>query len=63
MQDLDHQIAYWDRVGPSKTFSHHVNLNRLQLLLSLDSAILDFGCGYGRVLGFLQKQGFQNRIG
>jgi len=63
MRDLDNQIAYWDRVGPSKTFSHQVNVERLRRLLSAESRILDYGCGYGRILGVLQGEGFSNLAG
>ena len=31
--------------------------------LSLDSVIIDFGCGYGRSLGELAEQGYDNLIG
>ena len=63
MQGLDLQIDFWNRIGPSKPFRHPVDLGRLKELLSPDSRILDFGCGYGRVLGLLQAEGFTNLIG
>ena len=63
MHDLDLQIAYWNRAGPTKPFRHPVDVARLKQLLSPDSRILDFGCGYGRVLGLLQGEGFTNLIG
>ena len=63
MQDLDWQIEYWNRIGPTKPFRHPVNLERLKEWLFPDSRILDFGCGFGRVLGLLQRGGFRNLIG
>src|SRR5262245_37236617 len=63
MEDLDNQINYWDRVGPSKPFSHPVNLSRLAELIDPESRILDFGCGYGRTLGALYNQGYRNLVG
>ncbi len=63
MHDLDLQIDYWNRVGPTKPFRHPVDLDRLWELLAPDSRILDFGCGYGRVLGLLLAEGFTNLIG
>jgi len=63
MHQLDNQIDYWNRVGPGKPFGHPVNLERLTDLLPTDSHILDFGCGYGRVLGLLHKNGYTNLIG
>lgn len=63
MLDLDHQVDYWNRVGPGKPFGHPVNFARLEQWLSPNSHILDFGCGYGRVLGLLSERGYQNLIG
>ena len=40
MEDLDNQINYWDRVGPTKPFSHPVNLSRLAELIAPESHIL-----------------------
>jgi SAM-dependent methyltransferase len=63
MLNLDHQLDYWNRIGPSKPFGHPVNLERLSRRLSASSRILDLGCGYGRVLGLLFEQGYHNLIG
>ena len=61
--NLDNQRDYWNRIGPSKPFSHQANIGRLRDLLRPDSRILDFGCGYGRVLGQLYESGYTNLIG
>jgi SAM-dependent methyltransferase len=63
MEDLDNQKNYWDRVGPTKPFSHSVNVSRLAALSDRNSRILDFGCGYGRALGALYHQGYRKLIG
>ena len=63
MTNLDQQIDYWNDAGPAKPFAHPVNIDRLSQYLISDSRILDFGCGYGRVLGFLSEHGYQNLIG
>jgi SAM-dependent methyltransferase len=63
MPDLDQQIDYWNRTGPEKPFQHPVNLDRLKEHLSPSSRILDYGCGYGRVLGLLSDHGYQKLIG
>ena len=62
-QSLDFQIEYWNRIGPSKPFAHPVNLARLKEYLDPECRILDFGCGYGRVAGFLWSRGYRNVIG
>ncbi len=48
--DLDHQVDYWNRVGPTKPFSHPLDLERFGALVPPDRRILDVGCGYGRSL-------------
>jgi SAM-dependent methyltransferase len=63
MQNLDCQVDYWNRIGPTKPFAHPVNLARLADHLGPGARILDFGCGYGRVAGFLWSQGYRNVIG
>jgi SAM-dependent methyltransferase len=61
--ELDFQLEYWDQVGPTKPFAHPVNVLKLGLWLNPDSRILDYGCGYGRALGFLKSKGFENLVG
>ncbi len=63
MRSLDCQVGYWNDVGPSKTFAHSPNLERLARYLDRDSRILDYGCGYGRILGVLDEQGYADLIG
>jgi len=63
MFDLDHQLDYWNRIGPGKTFEHPINIERLTQYVSPEKRILDFGCGYGRALGFLWDRGYRNSIG
>ena len=60
---LDSQLDYWNRIGPTKTFAHPLNLEKLGQWVSPDSRILDYGCGYGRALGFLQSNGYWNLVG
>jgi SAM-dependent methyltransferase len=60
---LDLQIDYWNRIGPTKPFAHPVNLEQLSRWTGLTSRILDYGCGYGRVLGILRSNGYGNLIG
>jgi SAM-dependent methyltransferase len=60
---LEFQVDYWNHIGPTKPFAHPVNVDQLIRLLSPQSRILDYGCGYGRVLGLLHSRGFSNLIG
>jgi SAM-dependent methyltransferase len=63
MADIDCQIEYWNRVGLTKPFSHHVAFDRLSTLVPNDAVLLDYGCGYGRVLESLRDHGYQNLLG
>jgi SAM-dependent methyltransferase len=60
---IDSQLDYWNRIGPTKTFAHPLNLEKLSQWVRLDSRILDYGCGYGRALGFLHSKGYWNLVG
>ncbi|MFF2196395.1 class I SAM-dependent methyltransferase [Streptomyces sp. NPDC058157] len=62
MMDLGSQIAYWDSVGATKTFTHPVNLSWLAGV-SRSARVLDYGCGYGRVMAELSEHGFSDVSG
>ncbi len=62
-QPLDCQLGYWNRLGPTKPFHHPVNAERLAAHVGLDARILDYGCGYGRVLGDLHALGYRRLAG
>lgn len=57
------QRWYWDRVANEKTFTHPLNVRVLGTHVPLDAAIVDFGCGYGRILNELQELGYRNAQG
>ena len=63
MIDLNSQYEYWNTTGTQKSFAHPVNLRRVRQWISDEGCILDFGCGYGRVLGELYKEGYDKLIG
>jgi SAM-dependent methyltransferase len=54
---------YWGGEATAKTFSHPVNLEWLRPHLPLDAWVLDYGCGYGRVLDLLHRVGYRNLVG
>lgn len=62
MSDLDSQTDYWDAVAITKRFTHPLHMPWLDDV-DPSAALLDYGCGYGRVLGALEKQGFDNLSG
>jgi SAM-dependent methyltransferase len=61
--DLDRQLHYWDTEGTRKVFGHPLNFERVSQWLSRESRILDFGCGYGRLLGELFEVGYSHLVG
>jgi SAM-dependent methyltransferase len=63
MQDLDCQLEYWNKLGPTKPLGHPVNFERLAQWVSPTDRILDYGCGYGRVLGMLYSRGYHDLLG
>ena len=63
MENHVERIKYWDRVAPEKRFSHPLRLDWLADHLGARSRILDYGCGYGRMLTELSEAGFSNLVG
>jgi SAM-dependent methyltransferase len=61
--DLNCQYEYWNTAGTQKPFAHPLNLRSVRQWVSDESCILDYGCGYGRVLGELFNEGYENLIG
>ncbi len=61
--DIDNQIAYWDSVAQTKIFTHPLNLELLSKYISPVDKIVDFGCGYGRLVQELTDLHFENVIG
>ncbi|MER6333782.1 class I SAM-dependent methyltransferase [Streptomyces sp. NPDC001034] len=62
MSDLDSQVPYWDAAAATKTFTHPLHLPWLDGI-SRHAAILDYGCGYGRIMKELEQRGFDNLTG
>lgn len=63
MIDLNSQFEYWNTAGTQKPFAHPLNLRRVRQWVNDESTILDYGCGYGRVLGELSNEGYESLIG
>ena len=61
--NIDNQNEFWNRVAGIKTFTHAINFDLFEKFVNLDSYILDYGCGYGRVVKQIVNLGFKNIIG
>jgi SAM-dependent methyltransferase len=57
MASLDHQMEYWNSTGARKTFTHPLEPSWLSRL-GTSARILDYGCGYGRLVGEVRQLGF-----
>jgi SAM-dependent methyltransferase len=57
MSELDDQRHFWETAGAAKTFTHPIDFAWLSPLPS-SARIIDYGCGYGRITGQVQQQGF-----
>lgn len=61
--DLDNQKEYWDEVAEIKTFTHPIDIELINKFLNKRSRVVDFGCGYGRIVKELTDLGFENASG
>jgi SAM-dependent methyltransferase len=60
---LDNQQPYWNRVANTKTFTHPIDLGLLAQFCNQNSRIVDFGCGYGRLVTELKASGYHQVTG
>ena len=61
--NIDNQVEYWNEVADKKEFTHPLDLQLIKKYFEKDNLILDYGCGYGRIVCQLMDQGFNNIIG
>lgn len=55
--------TYWDQIGYQKNFEDPFPLEKFSTLLPKEAVIVEYGCGYGRLLSRLQEAGFVNLKG
>jgi ubiquinone/menaquinone biosynthesis C-methylase UbiE len=54
---------YWNGLGSTKEFEDPLYLDKLSPHLTQQSQILEYGCGYGRILQLLKSKGYNNLTG
>lgn len=57
------QNTFWDKVAESKEFHDPFYIDQLEPLINNDSLIIEYGCGYGRLLNLLSEHGYKNTSG
>lgn len=55
--------TYWNEIGSKKLFEDPLYLEKLVSFLSPEAQILEYGCGYGRMMRILKDAGFHNLVG
>ena len=55
--------VFWNEVGSKKNFEDPLFFEKLKPFVSKSSKIIEYGCGYGRLLKILKDQGYENLSG
>ena len=59
---MESQI-YWNEIGAQKEFEDPLYLDKLDPFLGMNSTIVEYGCGYGRLLHQLKAAGYEQVMG
>lgn len=59
----ENQKNYWNSVADTKKFTTPFNIEEFSKYVPSKANILDIGCGYGRTLNELYKNGYKNLTG
>ena len=54
---------YWNDVGSKKVFEDPLYLDKLAPFLEPTDQIVEYGCGYGRMMRLLKAAGYENLVG
>jgi ubiquinone/menaquinone biosynthesis C-methylase UbiE len=57
------QSSYWNTVASKKTFNHELDWSYLQKNIKAESKVLDYGCGYGRIVHQFLDKGYNKVTG
>ena len=60
---FDNQIKYWNKASKEKEFTTSLDIQLISHYIGTNSLIVDYGCGYGRILNEFYLCGFKNLIG
>lgn len=54
---------YWNEIGSKKVFEDPLYLEKFSPFLSKEDMIVEYGCGYGRMLRMLKDAGYEKLVG
>lgn len=54
---------FWNEVGSKKVFDDPLYVERLKGHVGYEGLIVEYGCGYGRMLAKMREAGFKNLVG
>ncbi|MDP1836518.1 MAG: class I SAM-dependent methyltransferase [Chlamydiales bacterium] len=54
---------YWNEVGSKKVFEDPLYFDKLSPFLTPASTLIEYGCGYGRLMQLVKEQGYQDVTG
>lgn len=57
------QIEAWNSVAQKVNFNLEIDTSEFKRIVPMDTAILDYGCGYGRTCETLYSLGYSNIVG
>lgn len=55
--------TFWNEIGVQKDFEDPLYLEKLEPFIHPHSEIVEYGCGYGRLLNLLDQRGYKNLKG
>lgn len=60
---MDDTAKFWSTVGVSKRFTDPFFVERFATFVSPDAPVIEYGCGYGRIMKVLKEKGFSDVVG
>lgn len=54
---------YWNEIGSQKTFEDPLYLDKISKFLAPTSKMIEYGCGYGRMMRILKSAGYEHLLG
>jgi hypothetical protein len=56
--DPEQVQSFWSEVGSTKTFTDPFFIEQFTANVPIDGLVVEYGCGYGRILNLLWENGF-----